>query len=374
MGMNAAPQATEIRSVWHRRSSPSQPCPSGLWRYLALSAIGHAAARETLVTATYHIAPIWTALFRSMLTSSSELRWVHNGLGIGRDARSAYSSLLGRYVARAYLTDNEGIRVLVPLDTAKLSVQQAGYIVTKTSPGFEADWVGLDDSRLVIVEAKGSFDSTNRPWHGQWPSQPREFRTAIAQAHRTNISVRSTGIHLPARRWAIASRWGTEDNKCEPTLLAWVSDDQTLHPEDYQALMRIFCSIDRDLFLFTPFFFTPFEGTWSSATILVDGLEVGPGFAMIVGPSGLHPLRSNDDFRYLDIYRELNVSFAIASLSVRYMAMIGDGIWPEQDTITDAYIASRNGLTVVWPNARNGLTVVWPNATLTDIRLMTSNE
>ena len=109
-----------------------------------MSVIGNAAARETLVTATPHMAAIWTDLFQSLILPGSELRWRGAGPGVGRDARIAYSSLLGRYLARAYLTEHEGVRVLVPLDVAKRQFQRTPYVIEKDSPsrGLEADWIG----------------------------------------------------------------------------------------------------------------------------------------------------------------------------------------------------------------------------------------
>jgi len=65
------------------------------------------------------MASIWTDLFQSILAPGHQLRWKDDGPGLGRDAKSAYSSLLGRYMARAYLTAFEGVRVMVPLDLAK---------------------------------------------------------------------------------------------------------------------------------------------------------------------------------------------------------------------------------------------------------------
>lgn len=69
--------------------------------------------------------------------------------------------LLGRYVARAYLMANEGVRVLVPLEVAKRRLQNTVFSIDKAplgSRGLQADWIGLDSGgRLVIAEAKGSF-------------------------------------------------------------------------------------------------------------------------------------------------------------------------------------------------------------------------
>ena len=85
------------------------------------------------------MAAIWTDLFHSiMVPDSSCLRRRGDGPGIGRDARIAYSSLLGRYMARAYLTEREGVRVLVPLDVAKRYFQRTPrtpYVIKKDPPG-----------------------------------------------------------------------------------------------------------------------------------------------------------------------------------------------------------------------------------------------
>ena len=103
------------------------------------------------------------------------------GLQIGLDL---YSGLLGRYLARAYLTWNEGVRVLVPFDTAKRIFRNTSYRLIKqpSGHGLEADWIGLDArQRLVIVEAKGTFNACIRAWKDT-NSLPAVLRTAIGQA------------------------------------------------------------------------------------------------------------------------------------------------------------------------------------------------
>ena len=126
MAIRPTSSSATRRWVWLRRGKPSVPKPHGVRHDLTLSVIGHVAARETFVTATSHMAAIWTDLFRSMIAPGSELRWRGDGPGIGRDARIAYSSLLGRYMARAYLTEHERVRVLVPLDVAKCWLRETG--------------------------------------------------------------------------------------------------------------------------------------------------------------------------------------------------------------------------------------------------------
>lgn len=167
--------------IWLRRGSPSNPVVAGKLHSFKLSAIGNAAARETFVTATSHMAAIWTDLFHSLMAPNSQyLCWRENGPGIGRDARIAYSGLLGRYMARAYLTEHENVRVLVPLDVAKRCLRGTPYEIRKdpVSRGLEADWIGLDDSGLVIVEAKGTYNAGIYNWYGPY-SEPQILQSAI---------------------------------------------------------------------------------------------------------------------------------------------------------------------------------------------------
>ena len=136
--------------------------------------------------------------------------------GIGRDARIAYSSLLGRYLARSYLTRNEGVLAPVPLDVANRLFQGTPYsihTVPTNNRGLLADWIGLDIfGRLIIAETKGSHGRGKATWRG--PSRPQLLNQAERQANRTEVRV--GGRVLPVRRWAVASRWGTAD-KPTPT-------------------------------------------------------------------------------------------------------------------------------------------------------------
>lgn len=346
------------RSIKLRRSLKSH----GVRHDLKLSALGNAAARETFATATPHMAAIWTDLFRSMIARCPELRWRGDGPGIGRDARIAYSSLLGRYMARAYLTEHEGVRVLVPLDVAKRRLQGTPYVIEKDPPsrGLEADWIGLDDSNLVIVEAKGSFDEGFRTWKGP-NSRPQTLGTAIAQAERTAVFVRYPRRKLPAKRWAIASRWGTEDNQCEPTLLAWDPEEEKLSEDDYQALAKVLLRADLDGVmrgLGHPEVEQVLGATELSEHFLRGlRIQVGDqslewGFSAIAGPFGVRPLRSEEDFGQIQLLRELNLSYAVASLSRRYvMTVIREQLWLDEEGTASERSANRAGLTVVWPEA-----------------------
>lgn len=102
-----------------------------------------------------------------------------------------------------------------------------------------ADWIGLDNRRrLVIVEAKGSFDSGTGTWRGP-NSIPKVLRNAMQQAQRTKVFRNSAGGPLPAKRWAVASRWANESPRLAPTLLAWDTDGGKLDNVDYWALWKL---------------------------------------------------------------------------------------------------------------------------------------
>ena len=347
------------RQIWLRRSDPANPDPPGMWRDMALSVIGNAAARETFVTATPHMTAIWTDLFQSMITPDLKLRWRGDGPGIGRDARIAYSSLLGRYMARAYLTEYEGVRILVPLDVAKRQLQGTDYIIGKDprGQGLEADWIGIDGSGLVIVEAKGTFEKNIKRWHDPY-CRPQTLGTAIAQVKRTAVFAHNSGRKLPAKRWAVASRWGTEDNCLEPTLLAWGTEEDKLGEGDYQALVKILLRADLDGVM---------RGLGhSEAETMLDvakqselnqrhlqslfgDLDLEPGFAAIVGPFGVQPLPAEDDLLQMLQTRNWNLNIAVASLSIQYVkAVIQEQDWPDDVAPAAARSKRRNGLTVVW--------------------------
>ena len=86
-------------------------------------------------------------------------------------------------------------------------------------------------------------------------------------------------------------------------------------------------------------------------------LEGGPGFVAMVGPFGVHPLRTRGEGRsLLRQLRDLDFSYAVASLSrsyvERHIAKATIGEFGSQSIFTDDYkrLASRSALTVVWPH------------------------
>ena len=360
-------QRMTLRKVWFRRSPPANPTDD--WHFVSLTALGVAAARETFLTATLPFATAWTDLFRNMLAPGEHLRWRGSGPGTGRDARVAYSSLLGRYMARAYLMGNEGVRVLVPLDAARRGFRNSPYYLARPprEPALEADWIGLDRHRLIIGEAKGSFDKGTTTWSGP-SSVPRILRNAIQQAQRTNVFRSPATTPLPAKRWAIASRWGNEENGFEPTLLAWDPEEEALHDDDYQALAKLLHESDiadilRELghpdavqLLYASDTAEPIPGEFP---ILVGRRSIEAGFSAALGPIGIVPLRERRDLDWVHRMRDLDMHIALVSMSGHYVRTISrDPRAFDEDELVDpnkvalgddSQIAKRAGLTVAWP-------------------------
>ena len=357
------------RSVWLRRGNSSDPdfYAPGKYSAFELAAIGNAAARETFVTGTSHMAAIWTDLFQSIITPRPELRWFGDGPGVGRDARIAYSSLLGRYMARAYLTEREGVRILVPLDEAKRWLEGTPYVIEKDPPGkvHEADWIGLDNKGLVIVEAKGRFHDgargASRMWSGPY-GRPPVLKTAIGQAERTAVFVRRTRRKLLAKRWAIVSRWATDRNRWQPTLLAWDSKEERLPQEDHRELSRILRRADLESVLMglghrqaveALNAMEPPSRIAGELQIRSGNRELEPGLVAAIGPFGVRLLRNGDDIVRLERVRELNPNVALASLSSRYVRAVSqDADWSGEEEVearpTSERYASRAGLAVMW--------------------------
>lgn len=361
--------------VWLRRGTAFNTHAPGHCHPMPLSELGNAAARETFTTATLPFAAAWIDLFQSMIAADHyDLRWRENGPGVGRDARIAYSGLFGRYMARAYLMGNEGVRVLVPLDEARRLLDGTPYSIEKDPPGYglEADWIGLDDRRrLVIVEAKGSFNKEVRTWYG--PDRlPNILQTALGQAERT--AVFRMNRPLPAKRWAIVSRWANEENRSRPTVIAWGPDEEELHRDDYGALARLLHRADVECVLkglghteavetvnrrlSSPHIRPPSPRIPGDMSLRVGDQSVEPGFATVLGQVGIYPLRHRDDLDGVRRILELTQNVVLVSLSSRYVDTIAQDPLPYDERTSDDAIkpslvsrdrsAQRAGLTVAW--------------------------
>lgn len=319
------------------------------------------------------MASIWTDLFQSILAPSPQLVWKDDGPGLGRDTKSAYSSLLGRYMARAYLTAFEGVRVMVPLDLAKRWLQGTPFQIKKdpSGSGLEADWVGLDARGLVIVEAKGSYDNALRAWRGPI-GIPSVVQSAIGQTERTAVFVRASNRKLPSKRWAIASRWGAQENGRDPTLIAWDPEEGKLDEEDYKSLERIFLQADLQAVaggmrytvevgafgIVGDFGRTPTVEEGPGIRLKVGGRPIERGLVVVLGPFGAMPIRNANDLPRIRQAREITPNIALASLSTNYIQSVREGEAPSEDPLhTEDRVASQGGLTVIWPHEKEEIQI-----------------
>ena len=347
--------------LWLRELNWANKTETGAWADVEMTSMGVAAARETLVTASSQLAGMWTGLFESMLANNTELRWQGKGPGTGRDARIAYSSMFGRYLARAFLTEFHGIVILVPLDLARTPLRDAGYRIVKRPQGrgLQADWIGLAvGGRLVVAEAKGTFDKGVAPWRGPG-RRPKLVDTAMEQARRTHLIRWPLGAKLPMERWGVVSRWATEENGRTPTIIAAYERAPSLSIDDWSTLTDVLLQCDVQAAL-RELGHTEVAATLRSEGV-VDrrasvGLSIGDqeterGFAAAAGPFGILPIRDQSDIEQVRGAVAGRWPLAVLSLAEQYVRrVVGDApgsIRQLQDSTTSA------GLTVVWPSSRS---------------------
>tara|TARA_Y100000296_G_scaffold86185_1_gene125017 strand:+ start:637 stop:1635 length:999 start_codon:yes stop_codon:yes gene_type:complete len=155
-------------------------------------------------------------LFASMLMPYPEanLRWQGSGPGTNAEIKRAYSALLGRFFGRATLRRDHGCRWLRQVADG-LELAPGIYLRRKVGhDGDLPDWVGWDDyqNSWVVAEAKGSHDRSD------WiDGNPSPIKTALRQLGRVEI-VDSSGP-IAFKTWAVASRWGTEENGLSPVVI-----------------------------------------------------------------------------------------------------------------------------------------------------------
>lgn len=135
--------------------------------------------------------------------------------------------------------------------------------------------------------------------------------------------------------------------------------------EDYQALASIFhrADIDGVIIGMGHYIAELSEAGLAKDNFALPRLRVrdqlfDPGFAAIIGPFGVYPLRTREDHFRLREVRELNFTYAVVSLSLQYalstiQSFIGYG---EQGDASER-LATRHGLTVCWPRADDEITI-----------------
>jgi hypothetical protein len=147
-----------------------------------------------------------------LLPSTSELRWLGSGPGIGREIRRAMSALFGRFVARWYAHFHLGIISCLAIDKDDLifDLPNGSHVIAGRKSGLATgdrpDWVWFTNPGtsppVGFLEAKGSFYRAG-------------LRKAMANAddQLKRMEIRSSGSSrriMASKNWAIGSGWSTE--------------------------------------------------------------------------------------------------------------------------------------------------------------------
>ena len=249
-----------------------------------------------------------------------------------------------------------GVQILVPVNKKMPCFDNTDYCIYKNPQGkHSADWVGFDYTGWVIAEAKGTHSDLIKPWRD---GHPELLSSAINQAHWTRVSRQSSGIDEPATRWAVVSRWATEDNKREPSLLAAHDQGKALSPEDYRAVSTILRKAE---------VVSVIEGM-GHGNIVTNGengirrisekemrrilIEIGPDsyIAAVAGPMGLRAIHEQYSLqKWFRLLPESNL--AVLLLSPAYVKAVMDGRSESGEPIAKEHWARQAGLTAVWANS-----------------------
>jgi hypothetical protein len=156
------------------------------------------------------------------------------------------------------------------------------------------------------------------------------------------VFVRASNRKLPSKRWAIASRWGTQENGLDPTLIAWDPEDEKLDEEYYRLLERIFFQADMQA-VAAGMGYTGDVGAFgiggdfgrtisitegTDIRFKVGGRLIKPGLMVVLGPFGHLPIRNASDLSRIRQVREITPNVALVSLSSNYIQSVREGEHP----------------------------------------------
>jgi hypothetical protein len=198
---------------------------------LAITEIEDAGIREVLQTPGAALGS-WALLDALLASTGAGTPFVfREPLGQAREVKVALSGLFGRFVARAYLERYHHLSVFCHLRRGAVTLDGRRRIeITRRAKGDLPDWVASSSTLmdLTVAEAKGCHDRAG----------PTEALTrAVAQAARVDVSVR--GHTVPAKRIAIATRWGASvGGPADPQLAVHdpEDDEAPIEPADKDAL------------------------------------------------------------------------------------------------------------------------------------------
>ena len=159
-------------------------------------------------------------------------------------------------------------------------------------------------------------------------------------------------------------------------MIAWDPDEGELDGGDYQALAKVLHHADVQGILTGlghPDAMRKLDGPELKAPVPGETrLRVGhhhmePGFAAIVWPVGILPLRNSDDLDLVRRIREVSPNVAFASLSSKYaytvmqapheLEKVSDVLYRESSPQVEDRFALQSGLAVAWPEVDEELTI-----------------
>ncbi len=318
-----------MRHVCHYREPIRDPAEPITELDIDLVKLSHAAAKETLLTRVHM--PGWVALFEDLLVSGTrELRWRSDGLGIGRELRRSFSNIFGRFLARYYLQEKETVLELLPIEGDKFRFSPNMRVEKKAGEnGDMPDWIGWTSTGLVIAEAKGSHDGSS--WHKQHGSNKREpapVKKAREQVERAKIlhtGKSGSEREIQFKGWAVASRWATENNECDPWLVAIDPEfpgAEFQGDEFIEVTGSLQASLNRNLA--EAMGFPPGDLDRSIFPVNIEGAEVhvDAGIHALVGPMGFIPIQQPGEL--LTLYDFLYHRMPLALVSLSKPALFGD--------------------------------------------------
>ena len=198
-----------VRTIAHDFDPPSASPVVGPDVQLSVQEIEDAALREILQTPGAGFAS-WTILDR-LLAPGSPFMFVEP-LGQSREVKIALSGLYGRFVARAYLERYFGLSVFSHVvEGAVVLNGQLPIQIERKFGGDLPDWIACSASLsdLTVAEAKGCHDK---------PGPAYALARAWEQANRIDVFV--AGHPTPAKRIAVATRWGVAMGGPRKTIMA----------------------------------------------------------------------------------------------------------------------------------------------------------
>ena len=225
----------------------------------------------------------------------------------------------------------------------------------------------------MIVEAKGSSDHTRTTWHH---GRPSILRTAKQQVKTTAVFPKGSQRRLPARRWVVASRWATEKDGLQPTLLVWDPEERNLESDVWRTLLHVLFTAELEV-LREGFQLAGPRGVaeLQPLQVRVGNYVLPRGAVAVAGPFGIRPIRRRADLSEWWPVARAHGNVAVMALSVEYEEAVrllpSD---PERSLAlldkmrTDSFGNNQDHDGLEGPSigvravSRSGLTVVWPRS------------